>query len=109
MLLKSIYISKIGLVVSLFTSESLMYQCLQGFPYVAHLLVRKNPVSGPYVAMLLISLPLGDIGRKPHGRNCLVQNFAPLNSRESSYPASEDAFPLSTKACAMMVANVARV
>lgn len=60
-MLKSIYISKIGLVVPLFTSESLMYQCFQGFPYVAHLLAGKNPVFGPYVAMLLISLCLGEI------------------------------------------------
>jgi len=54
MVLKGQYISKIELVVLLIPSVSLMYQCFQGFPYVAHMLVPENPIFTPYLAMLLI-------------------------------------------------------
>jgi len=56
---KNQYISKIEIVVPINPSESLMYQCFQGFPYLAHLFTYLNPVFCAYLSMLLICESLG--------------------------------------------------
>jgi len=62
MLLKSIYISKIGLVVVPISSESIGISSFRRFPYVVHLKMGIRPVSLPSIPMLPISVCSARLG-----------------------------------------------
>jgi len=64
MLLKSQYISIFVFIAFLIPSISLMYQRFQGFPKGAYLLISLYPVFCAYLAKVLVSVSLGEIGRR---------------------------------------------